>query len=479
MSYHPALGDIRQQLPRVAVVAALLAAAVTLISLDTRRAALPSERWYRLSRQQVMEADLAWQLGEAIDRVAAEVPVVADDTGRQMRERAVAIWEQRTLAGRANPAAAWRLGVVYGHRGYDEHAADMFTLAASLDEPDSNWYHALAEVYSKPDISPAELRAKAQIIAERTGPLVDVALGDCYRRLDDGAALAALEARRQSRAVRFLGGIVALSLLALVLVVTGVVTILVLILRRGMAVPRAVARPPFMVPWTLLDVAEAIAVLLFAMVLGGLITPAAAGRALADNGSSMLRALLLALQYVVVAGGTIGVIYLRVRQRSSHPLRTLGLRARRAWRLIGVGIAGYSVFLTVMVAVAIIIGAIFGGGIRLAQTAEEIVGSAQSPGEIAVYFVLVCVLAPIAEEVIFRGYVYGGLRRFLPARHAIILGAALFAGVHLNSDAFLVIALIGALLCLLYERTRSLLPGMIAHGLHNCLVLAVMLLQSM
>ncbi len=479
MSYHPALGDIRQQLPRVAVIAALLAAAVTLISLDTRRVALPSERWYRLSRQQVMEADLTWRLGDAIDRVAGEVPLVADDTGRELREHAVAIWERRTLSGRPSPAAAWRLGVVYGHRGYDEHAADMFTLAASLDEADSDWYHALLEVYTRPDIPPTELRAKTRAVAEREGPLVDVALADCYSRLDDQAALAALEARRQSRALRFLGGIMALAALGLVLVVTGVVTIVVLILRRGMSVPRPLARPPFMVPWTLLDVAEAIAVLLFAMVLGGLIAPAAAGRAFGDSDSSVPRALLLALQYIVVAGVTLGVIYLRVRQRSSHPLRTLGVRARRVWQLIAVGIAGYSVFLTAMVAVAAIIGALFGGSIRLAQTAEEIVGGAQSPGEIAIYFVLVCVLAPIAEEIIFRGYVYGGLRRFLSSRQAIILGAALFAGVHLNSDAFLVIALIGALLCFLYERTRSLLPGMIAHGLHNGLVLMVMLLQSL
>ncbi len=479
MSYHPAFGDIRQQLPRVAVVAALLVAAVTLISLDTRRAALPSERWYRLSRQQIMEASLAWQLGEAIDRVAAGVPRVAEDTGLQLRERAVAIWERRTLSRRPNHAAAWRLGVVYGHRGYDEHAADMFTLAASLDESDADWYHALSEVYSKPNISAAELRAKALVIAQREGPLVDVALADCYGRLDDKAALEALEARRHSRAMRFFGGFVALSLLGLVLLVSGVTTILVLILRRGLAVPRPVARAPFIVPWTLLDVAEAIAVLLFAMVLGGVIAPTAVGRALGDRASSDLRPLLLALQYLLVAGITIAVVYHRVRQRSSHPLRTLGLRARGMWRLIGVGIAGYSVFLTVMVAVAAAIGAIFGGGIRLAQTTEEVLGSARSPGEIAVYFVLVSVLAPIAEEIIFRGYVYAGLRRFLPARSAIILGAVLFAGVHLNSDAFLIIALIGALLCLLYERTRSLLPGMIAHGLHNGLVLAVMLLQSM
>jgi len=479
VSYHPAIGDIREQLPRVAIIAALLVAAVTLIGLDTRRAELPSERWYHLSRQQTMQADLIYRLGDAAARVAESASVTLTDDAEMLQERAIAIWERRTLSGRPGHGAAYRLGVIYGHRGYGEQAADMLTLAASLDEASSSYYHALAEVYSQPDLPPDKLRDKVGVIGGREGWLVDMVLADCYGRLEDDASLAAVRARQQARATRFLAGFGAVGGLGAALLVTGLVTLVILAVRRGLSLPRAEARLPFMVPWTIIDIAEAIAVMLFALVLGGLVTPQAIGSTLASDGRPELRALAVALQYILVAGVTIAVIVHRVRARSSRPLRTLGMRFRGVARLVGIGLAGYAVFVTAIVAVAAIIGALFGGGLPLAQTTEEIVGGAKSPGEIVLYLVLVSVIAPIAEETIFRGYLYGGLRRFLPARHAIVIGGVLFAAVHLNADAFLVIGLIGAMLCYLYEHTRSLLPGIVAHSLHNGLVLAVMLLQSL
>lgn len=478
MPYHPATGDIQKQLPRIAIIVALLVAAVVLISINGRHAALPSERWYRLSRQQLMEADLLWQLGEALELITEASGWGDRDVALELRERAIAIWERRTLVEHPNPAAAWRLGVVYGHRGYLEQATDMLLLAATLDEGSSQWYHALAEVYSQVEADPAKLRERVQVVAQREGWMVDLALADAYKQLEDDAALAEVQARRQARALRFVVGFAAIVVTGSLLLATGVATILLLVLRWGLTLPRPSARLPFIVPWTLVDVAEAIAILLFAMVLGGLIAPSVVGGGM-ERASSLMRAVLLAAQYVVVVGITIGVIIWRVRRRSSHPARPLGLRGRGWARLVGIGIAGYAVFLTGLTIVAVAIGSLFGGVISLAQTTEEIIGSARTPAEIGLYLVLVCVLAPIAEETIFRGYLYGGLRRFFPPRSAIVIGSALFAAVHLNTDAFLVVGLIGALLCYLYERTRSLVPGIVAHALHNGLVLAVMLLQSM
>lgn len=476
MTYHPALGNLRGQLTRIAVIAAMLAASLTLIGLDTQRASLPSERWYRLARQQVMEADLAWHLGDALDRVGRAEGLSLEDWPWLLRERAVAVWERRTLSSQPSHAAAWRLGVVYGHRGYGEHAADMLTLAASLDEVTGDYYHALAELYSNPELSDAGLRSKAAVIAGHEGWLTDIALADCFERLGEDARLTDVRRRQQARSVRFIGGFAAVCGIAGLLGVIGLVTIVVLLLRWGLTLRTPRARLPFMVPWTVIDVAEAIAVLLFAMVMGGLLAPLLLGSEDASQ-PSVTRALVIALQYVLVSGVTIGVIVFRLRGRASRPLQILGLRLRRLVGLMGTGVAGYAVFVAAAMLLAVLAGSLFGGTPML-QTTEQIVGTASSPAEVAVFFVLVCVLAPVIEEIIFRGYVYGGLRRVLPSRQAIIIGGALFAAVHLNAEAFLVIGLIGAMLCYLYERTRSLVPGMVAHGIHNGLVLAVMLLQS-
>ncbi len=477
MSYHPAIGNIRAQLPRIAFIAALLAAAGTLIALHQERASMPSERWYRLSRQRVMEADLLWRMGEAVDTVGARTGLATRETAGRMREQAIATWEKSVLRDKPSHAAAYRLGAIYGHRDYPEQAADMLTLAAGLDEEHSDFYHAVSEVYSNEELGEEELREKIRVISEREGWLVDLVLSDCYDRLGDEDMLRRVMDRQHARSMRFAAGLSGITGIVGLLMGLGVVTIGILIARHGFHVSERAARLPFMVPWTLIDVAEAVAVLLFAMVVGGLVTSVTVGPLLPSE-APLGRPLTMAIQYILVAAVTIGVIAYRTRNRSSHPLRTLGMRFRRSAGLVGTGLAGYSIFLTGLVIVASIIGSLIGDAVPLGQTTEEIIGSAQTPGEIAIYFALVCIIAPIVEELVFRGYVYGGLRRLMSARQAIVLGAAIFAAVHLNVEALLIIGLIGAMLCYLYERSRSLLPGMVAHGVHNGLVFAVMLLQS-
>lgn len=477
MSYHPSIGHLRAQLPRIAVIAALLAASGTLLGLHQQQTQLPSDRWYRLSRQRVMEADLTWRIAEALDRSGRRMEIATGEAARRMREQAVALWERRALADTANHAAAYRLGVIYGNRGYTEQSADMLTLAASIDEHSSDYYHAISEIYSNPELSDRELREKARKVETRASWIADIALADALRRLDDEQQLARVQSRQEARSLSFAIQFLALAGAFGMLLGLGVVTIAVMVLRYGFTVRRKAARLPFNVPWTLIDTAEAIAVLLFTLVAGGMLTGITIGRLLPAE-APLTQPLMMAAQYLLVAVITIGVIFYRMRGLSSSPLRTLGMRLQGSSRLIATGIAGYAVFVTGIVAFAALLGTLLGDAMPLAQAIEEVIGAAQTPGEIAIYFVLVCILAPIVEELVFRGYVYGGLRRLMTVRQAIVVGAALFAAVHLSAEAFLMIGLIGALLCYLYERTRSLLPGMIAHGVHNGLVLAVMLLQS-
>ena len=477
MPYHPAIGHLRGQLPRIAFIAALLAAAGTLIALHQEQAALPSDRWYQLSRQRVMEADLTWRLAEAIDRLGSGAGAATREQAQRLYEQAIAMWERRVLTETPNHAAAYRLGVIYGRRGYAEQASDMLTLAASIDERHSDFYFAISEIYSDDESGDRELRAHAATIAGRDSWIADIALADAYRRLGDEAMLGQVEARRDARTRRFALQFLGIAIGAGTLIGLGIVTLGIALYRRGFTVRERSARLPFVVPWTIIDVAEAIAVLLFTMVVGGLFTNMTLGRVLPPE-APLTQPILMAAQYVLLGAVTLGVIFYRMRRHSSNPLRTLGWRFERSTELIGAGLAGYGVLLAGLFIFALLIGSLLGDAAPFAQTIEEIIGAAQTPGEIAIYFVLVCIFAPILEEIVFRGYVYGGLRRLMPMRHAVIIGAALFAAVHLNAAAFIMIGLIGVMLCYLYERTRSLLPGMVAHGVHNGFVLAVMLLQS-
>ncbi len=83
--------------------------------------------------------------------------------------------------------------------------------------------------------------------------------------------------------------------------------------------------------------------------------------------------------------------------------------------------------------------------------------------------VLAVVAAPLFEEFIFRGLVFGGLRRITTAFTAAAASAAIFAIVHPPLSALPVFVL-GLLAALVYERTKMLLAPMLAHALYNAIV---------
>lgn len=87
--------------------------------------------------------------------------------------------------------------------------------------------------------------------------------------------------------------------------------------------------------------------------------------------------------------------------------------------------------------------------------------------------VLVCLIAPMVEEMLFRGIILRSFLRQYPSGTAIVHSAAVFGLAHLNAYQFLVAFVIGLILGKLYERTRSLLPGILLHGCYNTMVVVV------
>src|SRR5690606_13109987 len=91
----------------------------------------------------------------------------------------------------------------------------------------------------------------------------------------------------------------------------------------------------------------------------------------------------------------------------------------------------------------------------------------RSPLEGAVLVFGVSVLAPLGEELVFRGY----LQRVLGARHgalrAALIGGALFALIHLNPASILALFSLGVLFGLMRVWTGSIWPAVLAHAVQN------------
>ena len=78
-------------------------------------------------------------------------------------------------------------------------------------------------------------------------------------------------------------------------------------------------------------------------------------------------------------------------------------------------------------------------------------------------------LAPVAEEILFRGILYPAIKQAGYPRLALWGAALLFAAVHANLVTFVPLTVLALVLTALYERTNNLLAPIVAHALFNAL----------
>ena len=92
--------------------------------------------------------------------------------------------------------------------------------------------------------------------------------------------------------------------------------------------------------------------------------------------------------------------------------------------------------------------------------------------------VLIIVAAPVSEEIFFRGFVFGGLRRRLSFPLAGLISAAIFGLFHYTGAGSLTVvpqlAFLGLALAWVYERTGSIYPTMAIHAFNNALAFALL-----
>jgi len=90
---------------------------------------------------------------------------------------------------------------------------------------------------------------------------------------------------------------------------------------------------------------------------------------------------------------------------------------------------------------------------------------------------LTCVVAPICEEFLFRGFIFTALRGWCGTWLAAAIAGLLFGAVHAGSAPALDLVPLAALgfgLCLLYRYSGSLYPCIVAHSLNNSLAFAAL-----
>jgi membrane protease YdiL (CAAX protease family) len=100
------------------------------------------------------------------------------------------------------------------------------------------------------------------------------------------------------------------------------------------------------------------------------------------------------------------------------------------------------------------------------QSLIETFGAHRGPLAYALDMAASAVVAPVAEETLFRGVVFGGLAQRLPLWIAAVLSALLFALFH-GLGVVLPIFVLGVGLAYVYARTATIWAPMATHGLVN------------
>ena len=83
------------------------------------------------------------------------------------------------------------------------------------------------------------------------------------------------------------------------------------------------------------------------------------------------------------------------------------------------------------------------------------------------FFVTGAVIAPIVEEIFFRGFLFQGFRQRYGWAPALLLSSAIFSAAHLDPASLLPTFILGLILTYVYHRSNSLWPGIIIHFLIN------------
>lgn len=88
------------------------------------------------------------------------------------------------------------------------------------------------------------------------------------------------------------------------------------------------------------------------------------------------------------------------------------------------------------------------------------------------------VIAPIVEEIIFRGFIFAGFKARYGWVKAAVLSSGLFAMIHFQPLAIIGIFLMGMIFAFLYQYSGSIWPGIIMHMSTNLLALVAALLMA-
>lgn len=256
------------------------------------------------------------------------------------------------------------------------------------------------------------------------------------------------------------------TLLILAIILLGIVVDIMLFLHirqnKGLDLKAGVRDP---VKWGLWDVAKVVILFLFFGYMISLIESALV-RIFPllnnDNFRMMLNSSILDILAVIF------ILYFALSQHKAN-IASLGISAKNFLKNVYYGIIGYIAAIPILVLTLIIIAVVV-NLIKYVPEKQPVVDlflKEKSAPFLLYTGIFAAIFGPIAEELFFRAFMYGALRKTIGIGWAMAVTAAVFSMLHTHPVGFLPIMVLGLVLTYLYEKTGSIVPSITVHAVHN------------
>lgn len=190
---------------------------------------------------------------------------------------------------------------------------------------------------------------------------------------------------------------------------------------------------------------------------------------------AILEVSVVGVVYVLALAITVGVPWLMYRRTTSR--KVIGLQALPTWKDLGLAPLGFVLYFIVSSALVYIISQLV-PWLDLTQAQEIGFTNLSQRFEYFLAFLSLVVIAPVAEEVLFRGYLYGKLRNTVPIWVAILIVSIVFAVIHGQWNVGIDVFILSVVACVLREVTGSIWAGILLHMLKNGLAFYLLFING-
>ena len=230
-------------------------------------------------------------------------------------------------------------------------------------------------------------------------------------------------------------------------------------------------------PWRADGVAWLLAAFFAAQILGVMVVQGYSSALSKDEVKQPANVLIMLAGTLMYQGVTLVAVGVFLRMHRTTWSEAFGFTTQRLVRTLVLAVLATAIVLPIMLGLGRVSQLVLEGMGHSAEV-QQSVKSFQSTETLGqqIFFVIVTVLvAPVLEEVLFRGILYPSIKQAGFPKIALWSTSIIFALSHANAMAFVSLLFMAVILVFLYETTENLLAPFVTHALFNATNVAFLL----